>query len=195
MTTETIALGVLAGFFIWRLYKAFDRVPPSPKDKIKLISPQTGEILEMQIISAKSPDRSAQWDEERFIRTAQMIFREILSAFSCGRLKSVASLMSPEVYQAFEREIMARQVKKQKMEFSLICFDSTKIISQTEHQDQITVRFQTEQINLLKDEQGRVLEGDPMTVAVMEDTWIFRKTGKLSWMLVSTNSRKASCAG
>ena len=193
MTIETIALGVIAGFFIWRLYRAFDKTPPAPK--IKLVSPQTGEVLEMQVISTQPPKEIDSWNEERFVKTAQAVFREILSAFSCGQIKRIKSLVSEDVYRAFEAEVAKRESQKQKMEFSLICFDSAKILSQTGEGDRVIIRFQTEQINLLKDEQGQVIEGDPMTVAQMEDIWTFQKSGKASWTLVATQSRMAPCAG
>ena len=193
MTIETIALGVIAGFFIWRLYRALDRKPENPK--IKLVSPQTGEVLEMQLIPTQRPKDLDAWNEERFIKTAEAVFREILSAFACGQVKRIKSLVSEDVYRVFEAEVKKRENQKQKMEFSLICFDSTKIISKSGAGERVVVRFQTEQINLLKNEQGRVIEGDPMTVAQMEDVWTFQKAGKAVWKLVATKSRMAPCAG
>ena len=193
MTIETIALGVIAGFFIWRLYRAFDRTPTAPK--IKLVSPQTGEVLEMQLITTQPPKEVDSWNEERFIKTAQAVFQEILSAFACGQIRRIKSLVSEDVYRVFEAEVTKRENQKQKMEFSLICFDSAKILSQTGAGERVIIRFQTEQINLLKNEQGQVIEGDPMTVAQMEDIWTFQKSGKASWTLVATQSRMAPCAG
>ena len=193
MTIETIALGVIAGFFIWRLYRAFDRKPEAPK--IKLVSPQTGEILEMQLIPTRKSAEPDTWNEDRFTQMAQALFQEILSAFAGGQIKRIKSLLSDDVYRVFESEVTKREAQKQKMEFSLICFDSAKIISRVGAGERVVIRFQTEQINLLKNEQGQVIEGDPMTVARIEDVWTFQKNGKASWKLVATESRIAPCAG
>ena len=52
--------------------------------------------------------------------------------------------------------------------------------------------FKTEQINLLKDEKGSVIEGDPMNISIMDDTWTFKKIGKESWIITDTQSRAAT---
>ena len=194
MTLETIMLGVIAGYFVWRLYKAFDKKPTMPPDKIRLVSRDTGEVLEMQIVQAIPPKSATGWDDKAFVSAAKFVFQKILAAFAGEDLKTLKNALAPEVYHAFEQDILARQQKKQKMDFSLICFDSADILQKTPNHDEVTIRFQTEQINLLKDEQGKIVEGDGMRVSVMSDIWVFKQVGKESWIVTATQSQAALCA-
>ena len=194
MTLETVMLGLVAGYCIWRLYKAFDKKPTMPTDKIRFVSRDTGEVLEMQIVQATPPKSVTGWDEKAFVSAAKFVFQKILAAFAGGDLKTLRNALAPEVYRAFEQDILSRQQKKQKMDFSLICFDSADILQKTPDHNEVTVRFQTEQINLLKDEQGKILEGDGMRVSVMTDIWVFKQIGKESWIVTATQSQAASCA-
>lgn len=193
MTFETFALGLLAGFFIWKLYRAFDKKPQMPRDKIRLVSKETGEVLEMQIIASEKKIVPNGWDEKAFIVGAKFAFQKILSAFANCDLKTLKNSLSSDVYEIFERDILSRKAKKQKMDFSLICFDSADVVKKSEKNDEITVRFTTEQINLLKDEKGEVIEGDKMSISTMTDTWVFKKIGKDAWIITATESRTAPC--
>ncbi len=193
MTFETFALGLLAGFFIWRLYRAFDKKPKLPGEKIRLVSKETGEVLEMQIIASEKKIVPSGWDEKSFIVGAKFAFQKILSAFANCDLKTLKNSLSSDVYDVFERDILSRKAQKHQMDFSLICFDSADIIKKSEKNDEITVRFTTEQINLLKDEKGEVIEGDKMSISTMTDTWVFKKIGKDAWIITATESRTAPC--
>ena len=193
MTLETVMLGLVAGYFIWRFYKAFDKKPTMPTDKIRFVSRDTGEVLEMQIVQTIPPKARTGWDEEAFLTSAKFVFQKVLAAFSTCDLKSLKQTLAPDVYQVFERDVLARQARKQKMDFTLICFDSAKVLQKSPNGDEVTVRFQTEQINLLKDEQGQVIEGDSMSVSVMTDTWVFKQVSKESWIIAATQSQAASC--
>ena len=53
---------------------------------------------------------------------------------------------------------------------------------------EVTVEFISEQINLLKNEKGEVIEGDPMTVATVEDVWTFKRKGHDNWIITATKS-------
>ena len=55
----------------------------------------------------------------------------------------------------------------------------------------ITVRFKSEQINLLRDAQGKVLEGEPRTAEEVIDLWTFERDTQSrdpNWILVETRT-------
>lgn len=190
MTLETIALVAVIGYFGWKLYRAMGKKTSFPADKIRLVSKDTGEVLEMHLIESK-PKKVGEWDEEAFILGAKFAFQKVLTAFAGCNLKELKKVLEPAVYQAFEQDILSRQSAKQKMDFSLICFDSVKILQKSP--EEVTVRFETEQINLLKDDKNQVIEGDPMTVSTMADTWVFKKVGKEEWTVAATFSQAMPC--
>jgi len=55
----------------------------------------------------------------------------------------------------------------------------------------VTVRFESEQVNVLRDAQGEIVEGDPNTAEEVVDIWTFeRDTGNQdpNWVLVETRT-------
>ncbi len=191
MTLETtLVFGLIAGYFVWRLYRAISKTPRNQPEKIRLISKETGEIVEMQIIQ---PDNVAKkntgWDKVTFIESAKRVFQQTLHSFAVGNLKDLKNVLAPNVYALFEQDVVSRRNNKTKMDFSLICFDSVEVIDKSPKNDVVTVQFITEQINLLKNEQGGVIEGDPMNIAVMQDTWVFQKIARDNWIITATNSQ------
>jgi predicted lipid-binding transport protein (Tim44 family) len=58
----------------------------------------------------------------------------------------------------------------------------------------LTVRFTSEQSNLLRDAQDNVIEGDPGTTEKIVDLWTFERDTRSSdpnWALVETRSPEA----
>jgi predicted lipid-binding transport protein (Tim44 family) len=54
----------------------------------------------------------------------------------------------------------------------------------------VTITFVSEQINVLKDEEGRILDGDPNKVSAITDIWTFARNTKSrdpNWSLVATD--------
>ena len=193
MTTGTFILGAITVCIIWALYRVLGEPGQKKADRIRLVSKETGEVLEMQIVKTQAPKEKIDWNENAFLTAAKFVFQKISTAFANCDLKELKRALAPDVYRVFEADILSRQAKKQKMDFSLICFDSADIVKKTPNNDEVTVRFKTEQINLLKDEKGKILEGDGMSVSVMTDTWIFKQIGKEAWIVTSTQSQVAPC--
>ena len=155
--------------------------------KIRFISEQTGEVIEMNLID-QSKKSVKEFSEETFLANAKLAFQLITDAFTKGDISSLKKLLIPELYAVFEKEVMERKEKKHSVDFSLICFDSVKILNKSLSKEEVTVQFITEQINLLKDAEGKVIEGDEMTVATVTDTWTFKRKNKTKWVVSATKS-------
>ncbi len=189
---ETIFLGLLAGYLIWRLYQTVLSEKARPTEKIRLISKETGEVIEMQVVtSAPKSNKKSEWSDDSFVTGAKLAFQKVMHAFAKGDLPELKKFVSPAVYTVWEKEIVMRQQNKAKMDFSLICFNTVRIHHKNKELNEITVEFVTDQINLLKDEKGEVIEGDPMNISTMTDTWVFKKVTKNKWIISATQSRSA----
>lgn len=189
MTIETLALGLLAGYFIWRLYRTIFKESQTQPNKIRLISKQTGEVLEMQVVPQSKDGSKKEWNEADFITSSKWLFQKIMIAFAAGKLSEVKNVMTADVYTSLEKDIDMRRQNKTVMDFALICFDTVNIVYKNQDMSEIAVTFTTEQINLLKDEFGAVIEGDPMSIATVSDTWVFRKAPRQTWVLSATQSQ------
>ncbi len=191
MSFEAIALALVVGYLILMIYQgASNRSKKSKRtqlpEKIKLMSPKTGQIIELQRIVRPRVKKDA-FDDSEFILGAKMAFQAVSDAFVKGDKKHLKPFVTPDVYAVFESAIDARKKENQTVDFSLICFNNTEIVHKSA--TEVTIEFVTEQINLLKDSAGQVLEGDPMSVAKVKDTWTFKKATKGdAWLVAATQS-------
>ena len=170
MTMENILIGVIALFLIFRLFLTIRQ----DKQAKKTIPTELEKIIAPKL------------EEVHFLSEVEMIFKMITTAFAEGKIAEVKSLLSKKAYQVFSAAIQERQEKKQELDFSLICLNSVKILEKAE--DKCTVEFISEQINVLKDSTGAVLEGDPMVVAKMSDVWEFMTNENKHWVLTGVKS-------
>lgn len=127
-----------------------------------------------------------------FIKGAQKAFEMILSAFSKGDAKTLAALVDKNLLVKFEDVIKERKSQGMTAETDLIGFVETEVESVKFVDDNkvcLVVKFVSEQVNLLKNSEGEVVEGDENYVQKIYDTWTFEKSLNPrinNWLLCST---------
>jgi predicted lipid-binding transport protein (Tim44 family) len=132
------------------------------------------------------------FNKKGFIAGAQKAFEMILSAFSKGDAKTLAKLVNQELLKKFEAVIKERQEQGIVSETDLIGFVETEVESVRFTPDEhvnLVVKFVSEQVNLLKNAEGEVIEGDENYVQKISDVWTFEKSlnPKVNnWQLCST---------
>lgn len=137
---------------------------------------------------AKIPE----FNKNIFIKGAQKAFEMILSAFSKGDSSTLSKLVDKELLKKFESVIKERKEQGITAETDLIGFVETEVESVKFKDDEkvdLVVKFVSEQVNLLKNAEGEVIEGDENYVQKISDVWTFEKTlnPKVNnWLLCST---------
>ena len=132
------------------------------------------------------------FNKDAFIKGSQRAFEMILNAFSNGDIKTLSLLVNKELIKKFEDVINNRKEKGLVAETDLIGFVETEIESVSFVGDDlvnIVVKFVSEQVNLLKNSDGEVVEGDENYVQTISDVWTFEKNLKSNvnnWLLCST---------
>ena len=127
-----------------------------------------------------------------FIKGAQKAFEMILSAFSKGDEATLSKLVNSELLKKFEKVIEQRKEEGIVTETDLIGFVETEVESVKfvdEDKVNLVVKFVSEQVNLLKNAEGEVIEGDENYVQKISDVWTFEKSlnPKMNnWLLCST---------
>lgn len=187
LTFESITLALVVGYLVWKLYDVTIRKPPAKEGRIRLVSKETGQVLEMKLLPvAPAKDAAREWNEGDFLNTAKALYQLITNTFASGQVKELKPLLSEAVYGVFQRDVQKRNALKNKVEFTLIGFNSVKITDKSLPAEKVRVEFVTEQINLLKDGNDSIIEGDPMNIATVRDIWTFKKSGKSGWILCAT---------
>ena len=87
----------------------------------------------------------------------------------------------------------AREQNGETLETTLVGVNDSEII-EAELQGRtafVTVKFVSEQINVTRDTEGNVVDGDPNTVSSITDIWTFARNTRSrdpNWTLVATRS-------
>ena len=210
-TLEFIFLLFIAFGLLFRLYQTFGTnskdsgikiiLKPVNKNQEKQIVQNISQIIENnEQLGILSTDDSGRIDEkqkqdelnkEMFLNGARKVFELILSAFNQGDLTPVRELMSKKVFDAFNAVIENRRSENITSEVDFICFDKSEIkeIKQLKHTIKVVVEFVSEQVSLLKNKNGEVIEGDENFVQKITDMWTFERSLNAKnniWTLVST---------
>ena len=143
------------------------------------------------IAQIRSIDRS--FDSGEFVVGARRAFEMIVEAFASGDSTSLRPLLSDDVFAQFDGAIRARSEAGHTLATTLVGIREAEIVDAglEDKTAQVTVKFVSEQINVTRDREGRVVDGDPSAVATVTDIWTFaRNTASRdpNWVLVATRS-------
>ena len=132
------------------------------------------------------------FDKNTFLKGAQKAFEMILSSFSKGDAVTLSKLVNKDLLKKFEEVIEERKAEGLVSETDLIGFITTEVESVNfigQNKVNLVVKFVSEQVNLLKNAEGEVVEGDENYVQTISDVWTFEKSlnPKVNnWLLCST---------
>ena len=134
-----------------------------------------------------------QFDPLAFADGARAAFTTIVEAFSKGDTGPLRSLLDGPTFASFEGAIRGRNERREKAETTLIGFEASDIaVAELQGSNaQVTVRFVTEQVNVVRNAEGQIADGNPNEVQKVIDLWTFRrdtKSGDPNWVLVKTES-------
>jgi predicted lipid-binding transport protein (Tim44 family) len=128
-----------------------------------------------------------------FTGGARAAFTAIVEAFAKGDIAALRGLLDGPTFSSFEAAIRGRVERKEKAETTLIGFEASDVAA-AEMQGtnaSVTVRFVSEQINVLRNADGQIIDGNPNEVQKVIDLWTFSRDTKSSdpnWLLVKTES-------
>jgi predicted lipid-binding transport protein (Tim44 family) len=133
------------------------------------------------------------FDPIGFSGGARAAFTTIVEAFAKDDTASLRPLLDGPTVASFEAAIRGRAERKEKAETTLIGFEASDISAASMQGTQavVTVRFVSEQINVLRNAEGQIVDGNPNEVQKVVDLWTFRRDTKSSdpnWLLIKTES-------
>ncbi|MGO1119550.1 Tim44/TimA family putative adaptor protein [Rhodovibrionaceae bacterium A322] len=133
------------------------------------------------------------FDPEGFVQGARAAFEMILLGFAKGDQEVLRPLLADDVFADFSKAMEQRADAGETMETTLVSLDKGEII-EAELQGKtafVTVKLVSEQMNVTRDAEGEVVDGDPHLVAKVTDIWTFARNTRSrdpNWTLVSTRS-------
>ncbi len=130
---------------------------------------------------------------QSFLEGARAAFEMIVGAYAAGDTETLRPLLADDVYDPLERAAREREAEEHTLETVLVSIDASEIIEAgvTRRAASVTVRFVTHQINITRDAEGKIVDGDPHEAIEVVDIWTFERHTRArdpNWTLVATRS-------
>ena len=141
----------------------------------------------LMVIKAAEPDFSV----KEFMHGAKLAFEMIVEAFAKGDKSQLRPLLNEEIFADFEEAINARKAAHKHAETTLASIQSADITDAAVKGKniEITVQFVTEQLSVVRDKDGNIIEGDASIPHLVTDEWTFARPVRSpnpNWLLVAT---------
>lgn len=146
----------------------------------------TGKVL----AAMRGIDRNL--DPTGFLGGAEQAFRMIVAAFASGDRVALRTLLADDTYNAFEHAIVAREAAGQVQTSEIRTIESMSIEAADLRGSvaSIAVRIVSDQVNLTRDKDGRIVIGAE-GVTEITDLWTFERDLRQpdpTWRLVAARS-------
>jgi len=133
------------------------------------------------------------FDPAQFLEGARFAFEMVVAAFAAGDKDRLRPLLSDDVYQPFAAAIDERTAAGETLETRIIALKRLDITEAglAGRLARVTVKFVSDQINMLRAHDGSVVDGDPDHAIEKTDFWSFARDTRSSdpnWVLVATAS-------
>ncbi|MDR3187214.1 MAG: Tim44/TimA family putative adaptor protein [Holosporaceae bacterium] len=117
------------------------------------------------------------FDPKDFLSKSRKAFEIIFSAYAAGNLKTLKELLCPRLFQAFSMAIEDRKSRGETLEGILVRIVDAEIMDSSVCNSDIlvTVKFITEQSNVLKSKEGKIIEGNADFIEARHDVWVFSR--------------------
>ena len=133
------------------------------------------------------------FNEKEFLKGAQNFFEMVIDSFVKGNLNNVIDYVDSNLIKNFQSAIDERLQENESLKIDIIKMKTIQIQSVTTVQNflRLSVLFETEQIKVLKDHKGDIIDGNQNKSILVKDLWTFEKNIKskdLNWRLIETSN-------
>ena len=158
---------------------------------VKLGSKQS-DIIKTKKSNSTISEIDPTFDEKEFLKGAQNFFEMVIDCFVKGNLENIMNYIDVKLIKNFQTVIDERLAEQESLKIDIIKMNSIKIKKFTKLKDflKISVLFETEQVKVLKDKKGNIIDGDQKNSILVKDLWTFEKniqSKDLNWKLIETS--------
>ncbi|MCL4674979.1 MAG: 39S ribosomal protein L45 [Pararhodobacter sp.] len=130
-----------------------------------------------------------------FLGGARGAYEMILMGFENGDLDNLVPLLSRDVFESFDEVVQLRDREGLRVEANFVGLRELVLSEATfdpaTREAEITIRFVGELTSVVRDRDGKVVEGDANAIKQQRDIWTFARTmgaDNPNWRLVATEA-------
>ncbi|MGH1478135.1 MAG: Tim44/TimA family putative adaptor protein [Geminicoccales bacterium] len=167
-----------------------DRSATMPENDLA-ISALSDETVKAELIRIRQVDPS--FDLQQFLSGARLAFEMIVESYAAGDKETLRPLLADQVFRGFARAIDERVAIEQTLDTQLMMVGEPSVLEAKldDGAAAITLRFESEQVNIVHDRDGNVVEGDPGQADEVVDIWTFERDTQNedpNWVLIETRT-------
>jgi predicted lipid-binding transport protein (Tim44 family) len=133
------------------------------------------------------------FDTNQFLAGAKYAYETVVTAFAAGDRETLGKLLTRDVLENFTGAIDKREERGETLETTVVGVSSADVVDarMAGRTAEVTVKFVTELMNVIRDATGALPAGKSDSVRVVTDIWTFvRDVGASdpNWALAETRS-------
>lgn len=164
-------------------------LPDQARREAEVMKAADDSPLGAALTQIKLADRS--FEVVPFLDGAKGAYEMIVTAYANGDRDTLKTFLSDDVYGSFERAISDREAKEHTHETTVVAMKEAELIDAElkGKTAEITVKFVSDLVDVTRDSDGRVIDGDPNQIDSVTDIWTFARDVSAqdpNWTLVAT---------
>jgi predicted lipid-binding transport protein (Tim44 family) len=133
------------------------------------------------------------FDTNQFLAGAKFAYEAVVTAFAAGDRETLGKLLTRDVLENFSGALDEREERGETLETTVVGVSSADVVDarMAGRTAEVTVKFVTELMNVIRDATGALPPGKSDSVRVVTDIWTFVRDVRASdpnWALAETRS-------
>lgn len=210
---QLLILAAAAVFMVFRLYSVLgtrdgfeESSEQNPDRSVKKFEVIEGGGVDADISDHADPDSPTGqallamkkvepgFSVSEFLAGSRQAFEMIVMAFEKGDQEFLEKYLAPDIFESFSGAIMAREDQGLTVDAKFIGVREIALkaaeFDEIEKEGEITIRFVGELTSVVKDADGKTVEGSPDVIKKQTAVWTFARlmgTNDPDWLLVATD--------
>jgi len=177
---DIILLAMIAGFIILRLRNILGRKTGHEEKVFSDFSEKTYEQFKKQNTDKRENNKNTLDNHQKkdFLKGAELAYESIITAFAKGEKNKLKSLLTIDMNENFTQAIEKRNQDKVVSDFTFVGMKESKLENYEKIKNQLyaTVKFVSEIISVKKNQDNKIIDGDPDKIKTVTDHWKFTKS-------------------
>lgn len=173
----------------------YERVIQLPAKAVAAVSDKKEEpgkqygALAETFVAMRGIDQEFTPDE--FLQGARAAYEMVIDAFTKADRDTLKMLLSDAMYKEFDAALTADEAADRKAETTLVAIKNATLVDAKLNGSNatLTVDFLSEQVHLVRDLEGAIIEGDASSEEKVEDRWVFTRSltsSDYNWKIIET---------